>query len=131
MTKKEEEIINNRMVFYFGLSMIFGEDIVFANNLSELLRDFTEKNINEYYPFQLIYLVKYDRLTHKMTFTEPAMLKEKTIECFDSIDKNFNNIGKYYDKVKPEVVDRLSFLAEKFSEHIISLSKVKHELLRQ
>jgi hypothetical protein len=132
MTKKEEEIINNRMIFYIGISMIFGDAIVYADNLSDLLRDFTEKNINNYYSlFKLIYDVKYDKVTHKVTFSEPSMLRSETIERFNSISRNFNNIKYCYDKVDQETVDKLSFLAEKFGEHLIALSNVKHELLIQ
>lgn len=113
----DEEVINNRMVFYIGLSMLFGYEIVYASNLSDLLRDFTNDNINEHFDLlRLIYKIRIKG--NNVSFSEPANLREITIEEFNKIRLNFNSVNKYYNLVDQETVDKLSRLGEIFAEYL-------------
>ena len=113
----DEEVINNRMVFYIGLSMLFGYEIVYASNLRDLLRDFTNDNINEHFDLlRLIYKIRIKG--NNVSFSEPANLREITIEEFNKIRLNFNSVNKYYNLVDQETVDKLSRLGEIFAEYL-------------
>lgn len=126
----DEEVINNRMVFYIGLSMLFGYEIVYASNLSDLLRDFTNDNINEHFDLlRLIYKIRIKG--NNVSFSEPANLREITIEEFNKIRLNFNSVNKYYNLVDQETVDKLSRLGEIFAEYLNNFSLTTKGLYRQ
>ena len=126
----DEEVINNRMVFYIGLSMLFGYEIVYASNLSDLLRDFTNDNINEHFDLlRLIYKIRIKG--NNVSFSEPANLREITIEEFNKIRLNFNSVNKYYNLVDQETVDKLSRLGEIFVEYLNNFSLTTKGLYRQ
>ena len=126
----DEEVINNRMVFYIGLSMLFGYEIVYASNLSDLLRDFTNDNINEHFDLlRLIYKIRIKG--NNVSFSEPANLREVTIEEFNKIRLNFNSVNKYYNLVDQETVDKLSRLGELFVEYLNNFSITTKGLYRQ
>lgn len=126
----DEEVINNRMVFYIGLSMLFGYEIVYASNLSDLLRDFTNDNINEHFDLlRLIYKIRIKG--NNVSFSEPANLREITIEEFNKIRLNFNSVNKYYNLVDQETVDKLSRLGELFAEYLNNFSITTKGLYRQ
>ena len=126
----DEEVINNRMVFYIGLSMLFGYEIVYASNLSDLLRDFTNDNINEHFDLlRLIYKIRIKG--NNVSFSEPANLREITIEEFNKIRLNFNSVNKYYNLVDQETVDKLSRLGELFVEYLNNFSITTKGLYRQ
>ena len=126
----DEEVINNRMVFYIGLSMLFGYEIVYASNLSDLLRDFTNDNINEHFDLlRLIYKIRIKG--NNVSFSEPANLREVTIEEFNKIRLNFNSVNKYYNLVDQETVDKLSRLGEIFAEYLNNFSITTKGLYRQ
>ena len=126
----DEEVINNRMVFYIGLSMLFGYEIVYASNLSDLLRDFTNDNINEHFDLlRLIYKIRIKG--NNVSFSEPANLREITIEEFNKIRLNFNSVNKYYNLVDQETVDKLSRLGEIFAEYLNNFSITTKGLYRQ
>ena len=126
----DEEVINNRMVFYIGLSMLFGYEIVYASNLSDLLRDFTNDNINEHFDLlRLIYKIRIKG--NNVSFSEPANLREITIEEFNKIRLNFNSVNKYYNLVDQETVDKLSRLGEIFAEYLNNFSIRTKGLYRQ
>ena len=126
----DEEVINNRMVFYIGLSMLFGYEIVYASNLRDLLRDFTNDNINEHFDLlRLIYKIRIKG--NNVSFSEPANLREITIEEFNKIRLNFNSVNKYYNLVDQETVDKLSRLGEIFAEYLNNFSLTTKGLYRQ
>ena len=126
----DEEVINNRMVFYIGLSMLFGYEIVYASNLRDLLRDFTNDNINEHFDLlRLIYKIRIKG--NNVSFSEPANLREITIEEFNKIRLNFNSVNKYYNLVDQETVDKLSRLGELFVEYLNNFSITTKGLYRQ
>lgn len=126
----DEYVINNRMVFYFALVMMYGEEFIFVDNLSDLLRSFTIDNINEHYnELKLIYKVQYRN--KKFTFSEPADLRRKTFETFNILHNNFNYINKFYDYVGEENTEKLSELAMEFCNYLNNFSSVKRELLPQ
>ena len=118
------------MVFYIGLSMLFGYEIVYASNLSDLLRDFTNDNINEHFDLlRLIYKIRIKG--NNVSFSEPANLREITIEEFNKIRLNFNSVNKYYNLVDQETVDKLSRLGEIFAEYLNNFSLTTKGLYRQ
>ena len=126
----DEEVINNRMVFYIGLSTLFGYEIVYASNLRDLLRDFTNDNINEHFDLlRLIYKIRIKG--NNVSFSEPANLREITIEEFNKIRLNFNSVNKYYNLVDQETVDKLSRLGEIFAEYLNNFSLTTKGLYRQ
>lgn len=126
----DEEVINNRMVFYIGLSMLFGEGIVYASNLSDLLRDFTNDTINDNFELlRLIYRIKI-RGTN-VSFTEPASLREITMEEFNKIRLDFNRVNKYYELVDDETIDKLSRLGELFAEYLNNFTVSTKGLYKQ
>lgn len=126
----DEEVINNRMVFYIGISMILGDDIVYASNLRELLMSFTTDTINENYELlKLIYKTKFNG--RSISFTEPAYLREITMNEFNKIRQNFNRVNAYYARVDDDTTLKLSLLGEKFCEYLFNFSEVQRGLLPQ
>ena len=116
-----DQIVNNRLIFYFDLIMILDEEkFVYVDDINDMLREFAIKNINEYYnSLKLVFNIR--RRKGEFTFGEPDDMQEQFQEFFDDIRHDFSNINKYYNKVHDSDLDKISELATAFADFYFEL----------